>query len=126
MDYMAPIALFDQPLVFSLAATGASIGVHAEGIGQWDDARPALTLDPSLYVGGDLTLRMVFNAVPFTVQIGAAARIDISAPAGLIAGPQFGIYLGVAQGGWAGGIGGVRIEGVRIGGVPPIPVRGSR
>lgn len=121
IDYIAPIALFDQPLVFSLATTGASIGVHAEGIGQWDNSQPALTLDPSLYVGGDLTLHMVFNAVPFTVLIGAAARIDTSAPGGIAAGPQFGIYLGVAQGGFAGGI-----EGARIGDAPSIPVRSSR
>jgi hypothetical protein len=112
---MAPIALFDQPLVFSLAATGASIGVHAEGLGLWDNARPALTLDPSLYVGGDLTLHMVFNAVPFTVVMGAAARIDTSAPGGIAAGPQMGIYLAVSQGGFSGG----------MKSVPAIPVRPS-
>jgi hypothetical protein len=95
IDYLAPIALFDQPLVFSLAATGAAIGVHVEGIGRWDDARASFSLDPYLYVGGDFTLRMAFNAVPFVLVLGGAVRIDPSAPGSFDAGRDIGLILSI-------------------------------
>jgi len=97
IDYLASMALFDQPLIFSFAATGAAFGVHAEGIGQWDDARPVLRIDPSLYVGADLTIHMAFNAVPFALVIGVAARIDTSAPRSFDAAQDLGIYLSLGQ-----------------------------
>jgi len=115
VDYVAAIALLDQPLIFSFAATGAAIGVHAEGIGLWDNARPVLSLDPSLYVGGDFTLHMAFNAVPFAFVIGVAARIDTSAPGSFDAGRDLGVYLSVAQ----------ESAAVGLEGAPSIPVRVS-
>lgn len=116
IDYVAAIALFDQPLIFSFAATGAAIGVHAEGIGLWDDARRMLSLDPSLYVGGDFTLHMAFNAVPFVFVIGVAARIDTSAPGSFDAAKDLGLYLSIGQEGAAGG----------LKDAPSLPVRASR
>jgi hypothetical protein len=116
IDYLAAIALFDQPLVFSLAATGAAIGVHAEGIGRWDDTRAAFSLDPFLYVGGDFTLHMAFNAVPFVLVVGAAARIDPSAPGSFDVGRDVGLILSIGQS----GLGGGQEK------IPSIPVRGSR
>jgi hypothetical protein len=104
IDYIASLALFDQPLFFSVAATGAALGVHAEGIGQWDDARLSLTIDPALYVGGDLTLHMAFNAVPFSLTIGVAARIDTSASRAFDPGQDLGVYLFLGQQGAAGGL----------------------
>jgi hypothetical protein len=115
VDYVAAIALLDQPLIFSFAATGAAIGVHAEGIGLWDNARPVLSLDPSVYVGGDFTLHMAFNAVPFAFVIGVAARIDTSAPGSFDAGRDLGVYLSVAQ----------ESAAVGLEGAPSIPVRVS-
>ncbi len=116
VDYVAAIALFDQPLIFSLAATGAAIGVHAEGIGLWDDARPGFRIDPSVYVGGDFTLHMAFNAVPFVFLIGVAARIDTSAPGSFNAGRDLGVYLSVGQEG--------TVSGLEK--APPVPIRVSR
>ncbi len=104
IDYIASIALFDQPLLFSVAATGAALGVHAEGIGQWDDARPSLSIDPALYVGGDLTIHMAFNAVPFALTIGVAARIHTSASRAFDSGQDLGVYLSLGQEGSAGGL----------------------
>ena len=104
IDYIASLALFDQPLFFSLAATGAALGVHAEGIGQWDDARPSPTIDPAFYVGGDLTIHLAFNAVPFALTIGVAARIDTSAPRAFDPGQDLGVYLVLGQEGSAGGL----------------------
>jgi hypothetical protein len=122
IDYRAPIALLDQPLLFSFAATGASIGVHAEGIALWDNSQVALSLDPSVYTGGDFTLHMVFNAVPFVLVIGAAVRIDTSNPGSFDAGRDLGVYLSIGQAGDGSGLGGS--SGLVNG--PPVPVRGSR
>ena len=96
IDYLVPIALLDQPLLFSLAARGAAFGVHVEGIGRWDNAA-AISLDPSLYVGGDVSLLMAFNAVPFAVVLGVAARIDTAAPGSFDPGRDLGIYLTIGQ-----------------------------
>ena len=115
IDYRAAIALFDQPLVFSFAATGAEMGVHAEGIARWDDRNPALTLDPGLYAGADFTLHMIFDAVPFLVTVGAAVRISTSAPGSFDAGRDLGLYFSIAQSSAAGGVN-----------VPAIPVHSSR
>jgi hypothetical protein len=104
IDLITSLALFDQPLFFGVAATGAALGVHAEGIGQWDDMRPSLMIAPALYVGGDLTFHMAFNAVPFALTIGAAARIDTSASRVFVPGQDLGVYLFLGQGAGTGGL----------------------
>ncbi len=104
IDYAVPIALFDQPLVFSLAATGARFAVHAEGIARWDSSFQA-GVDPSLYVGGDFAFRMVFNAIPFDALVGLAARIDTSAPSSFDPATDLGIYLSIGSVGLSGGLG---------------------
>lgn len=103
VDYFIPIALLDQPLAFSFAATGAAVAVHAEGIGRWDNSFSTVGLDPALYVGGDLTLLLAFDAVPFAVVIGAAARIDTTAPGSFNPGRDLGVYLTIGSQGLAGG-----------------------
>ena len=103
IDYIAPIALFDQPLAFSFAATGAAFGLHAEGIGRWDNSLAAISVDPSLYVGGDFSLLMNFDAVPFLLVIGVAVRINTSAPAGFDPGRDLGIYVSLGPQSLAGG-----------------------
>jgi hypothetical protein len=118
VDYRAAIALFDQPLVFSFAATGAEMGLHAEGIARWDDRHPVFDLDPALYVGGDLTMHMVFDSVPFVITIGAAVRIDTSAPGSFDPGRDLGLYFSIVQSSAAGGD--------RNGGIPAVPVHSSR
>ena len=116
VDYLVPIALLDQPLFFSLAARGAALGLHAEGIGRWDNSAPVLSLDPSLYVGGDVSLLMAFNAVAFAVVLGVAARIDTTAPGSFDPGRDLRIYLSIGQ--QAGSTG----QGM----VPPAALRASR
>ena len=115
IDCRAAIALFDQPLVLSFAATGAEMGVHLEGIARWDDRNPAVSLDPCLYAGADFTMHMIFDAVPFLVTIGAALRIDTSAPGSFDAGQDMGLYFSISQAGGGGN-----------GSVPAVPVRSSR
>lgn len=103
IDYAIPIGLFDQPLVFSLAATGARIAVHAEGVARWSGGFQGFSVEPFLYTGGDLTFQMAFNAIPFAVQIGAAARISTSSPGSFDPASDIGIYLAIGSAGLAGG-----------------------
>ncbi len=116
IDYFMPIALLDQPLAFSFAATGAAAAVHVEGIGRWDNSFSGLSVDSSLYVGGDITLLMAFDAVPFAMLIGVAARIDTSAPGSFDPGRDIGVYLTFGSQGLAGG--------ARAGPTPPAVLRG--
>jgi hypothetical protein len=104
IDYAIPIALLDQPLVFSLAATGARLAVHAEGVAQWGDGFQGFSPEPFLYVGGDFTLQMAFNAIPFGVLAGVAARINTSAPGSFDPATDIGIYLSVGSAGLGGGV----------------------
>ncbi len=103
IDYAIPIGLFDQPLVFSLASTGARLAVHAEGITRWSGGFQSFSVQPFLYTGGDLTFQMVFNAIPFAVQLGAAARINTSSPDSFDPATDIGIYLAFGSAGLAGG-----------------------
>lgn len=105
VDYAIPIALFDQPLAFSLAATGARFAVHAEGIAQWGDAFQGFDIEPFLYVGGDFGLQMAFDAIPFAVMFGVAARINTSAPGSFDPATDIGVYLSFGSAGLAGGLG---------------------
>jgi hypothetical protein len=75
-----PIALLDQPLPFGLALTALGLSLHAEGIGQWDAATVRIGLDPSLYIGWDLTIQLAWNRYSLPLGIGVAARIDATNP----------------------------------------------
>ncbi|MGA2764520.1 MAG: hypothetical protein ABSG17_14270 [Spirochaetia bacterium] len=97
IDYAIPIALFDQPLAFSISSTGAGLALHVEGIGRWSAPFQDLSLDPSLYVGGDVTFQMVFNAIPFGALAGVAARINTRAPGTFQPGRDIGVYLGIGS-----------------------------
>ena len=104
IDYAIPVALLDRPLAFSLAATGLRLAFHAESVGQWGDGFQGFTMEPFLYVGGDFSLQMAFNAIPFAVLLGAAVRINTSAPGAFDPASDIGIYLSVGSTGLAGGI----------------------
>ncbi len=105
VDYAIPIALLDKPLAFSVAATGARVAVHAEGLAQWGDGFQGFAVEPFLYVGGDFTLQMAFDAIPFGVLIGVAARIDTSAASSFDPVNDIGVYLSIGSVGLAGGLG---------------------
>ncbi|HUI69827.1 MAG TPA: hypothetical protein VL354_04855 [Spirochaetia bacterium] len=104
IDYAIPIGLFDQPLPFSLAVTGMRIAVHAEGLAQWADGFQGFAVEPFMYVGGDMSFRMAFNAIPFVVVLGVTARITTSAPSSFDPARDIGIYLSVGTAGLAGGL----------------------
>jgi len=104
IDYAIPVALLDGPLAFSLAATGLRLAFHAEGVTQWGDGFQGFTAEPFLYVGADFSVQMVFNAIPFDILLGVAARINTSAPGTFDPANDLGVYVSVGSAGLAGGI----------------------
>jgi|GEM_PF-1912155 len=104
VDYAIPIGLWDQPIAFSLAATGASFAVHAESLANWGDELQGFSVQPFLYVGGDLTFQMAFNAIPFAVLVGVAGKINTSVPGSFDPGTDLGIYLTIGSAGLGGGL----------------------
>ena len=65
-------------------------------------------------MGGDLTIHMAFNAVPFALVVGAAVRIDTSAPGSFDAGRDLGVYLSLGQESAAGGLEGAPSNPLRV------------
>jgi hypothetical protein len=103
IDYAIPVALLDRPLEFSLAVTGLRLAFHAEGVTRWGDAFRGFTVEPFLYAGGDVSLQMAFNAIPFSIQLGAAVRIDSSAPGSFDPARDIGVYFSIGSAAMAGG-----------------------
>jgi hypothetical protein len=93
LDYLVPLALLDQPLPFGFALTGAGLAVHGEAQGQWGTLPGQTSLSPRLYVGGDITLRLVYGIYDIPLGIGLAARIDTRAPSSFDAGSDLRLYL---------------------------------
>jgi hypothetical protein len=93
LDYLIPIALLDQPLPFGFALTGAALAVHGEALGQWGPAPGQTSLSSVLYVGGDMTLHLVYGIYSIPLGIGLAARIDTHAPASFDAGTDLRLYV---------------------------------
>jgi hypothetical protein len=91
LDYLVPVALLDQPLPFGFALTGVALAVHGEALGQWGSS--AARLSPSLFAGGDLTLRLAYGIYSFPLGIGCAARIDTRSPSAFDAGRDLRFYL---------------------------------
>jgi hypothetical protein len=75
LDYLVPLALLDQPLPFGFALTGAALALHAEGMGQWGIVPAQASAASKLFVGGDITLQIVYGMYAFPLGIGIAARI---------------------------------------------------
>ena len=93
IDYLVPVALLDQPLFLGLAITALGLGLHAEGIGQWDIAPLRGGASPVVYVGGDLTVNLVYGAFSLPIGLGCAARIDVTAPNGFDAQNDLRLYV---------------------------------
>jgi hypothetical protein len=56
--------------------TGIGCSVHAERIVDFALVKPSLDLLPAWYVGGDVTVRIVFNSYSLPVSAGLAAALD--------------------------------------------------
>jgi hypothetical protein len=80
LDYLIPLALLDQPLLLGFAVTGVGLGVHAEGMGQWGATSGQTSVASKLFVGGDITFRLVYGLYTVPVGFGLAARIDTASP----------------------------------------------
>jgi hypothetical protein len=91
IDYVAPIALLDQPLLLGFALTGAGISLHAESLA--DFSASAFTALPVVFLGGDITLRFAFNGYGFPVGIGIAAALDTANPSSFAPAANLRVYL---------------------------------
>ena len=80
LDYLAPIALLDQPLLFGWALTGAALGIHAEGIFDFGLAPAAFSPAPLVFLGGEVTVRLACGGLSIPLGIGLAAAVSTSAP----------------------------------------------
>jgi hypothetical protein len=79
VDYLAPIALLDIPLVLGLGLTGIGVGVHAEWGGEIS-AAPAFIPDTSVYVGAEIALQLTAGIQQFPAGAGLAFRLDAARP----------------------------------------------
>jgi hypothetical protein len=93
LDYLAPIALLDQPLLFGLALLGLGAGLHAEHVSGWGAAPAAFLPGTAFYAGAELTLVLGYAGQSLPVGIGVAARIDAAAPASFDAARDLRPYL---------------------------------
>ena len=97
VDYAIPIGSFGPALAFSLASTGASFPVTWRVWPTGVTISRDLSLHPFLYVGGDLTFQMVFNAIPFGHWLVWLARSIHSAPGTFDPDRESGIYLTIGS-----------------------------
>jgi hypothetical protein len=120
IDYMAPIALLDQPLFLGFALTGAGVSVHAEALADFGGTAGTFTVSPVLYIGGDLTLRFVFNTFSFPVGIGVAAALDTASPSSFAPSTDLRVYLFTGFDSFGGSTAAptARAEGAALSGVP--------
>lgn len=75
LDYLAPIALLDAPLVLGLGLTGLGIGAHVEWAGEFGVAPGFLRPDAELFVGLEALVQLTAGIRPFPAGAGLAARI---------------------------------------------------
>lgn len=73
VDYLAPIALLDTPLVYSLGLIGIGCGFHVEAAADWASA---FVPDQDIYTGVELVLNVSAGEEAFPVGIGLSFRFD--------------------------------------------------
>ncbi|MBN1409932.1 MAG: hypothetical protein JW969_03750 [Spirochaetales bacterium] len=83
IDYLIPIALLDQPLLFGLALTKLSCGLHVEYAFEWQPTASVFLPDRLIYTGFELQTELLYGYAtePINVLIGVSARIDSQTPA---------------------------------------------
>ena len=114
VDWFAPV-LLDQPLVLGFAVTALGIGLHAEGLADFDPSTAfggsgaaRVSVVPAVFAGLELTARFVYGIAEFPAGLGLAARIGTSAPFSFDPSRDLGLYLfagfdGFSAGSRAGG-----------------------
>jgi hypothetical protein len=75
LDLLAPIGVFDQPLLFGLALLGMSTGLHVEAAADWD-FDPAGFQVPWISAGAEVTFQVGAINQDLPIGVGLAARFD--------------------------------------------------
>jgi hypothetical protein len=75
LDYLAPVALLDVPVVLGLGLTGLGIGAHVEWAGGFGVVPGFLRPDAELFVGLEALFQFTAGIQPFPAGVGLAARI---------------------------------------------------
>jgi hypothetical protein len=75
LDLLAPVGLFDQPLLFGLALLGMSAGIHVEAAVDWD-FDPAAFQVPWISAGAEVTFQVGASNQDLPIGVGLAARFD--------------------------------------------------
>jgi hypothetical protein len=75
LDLLAPIGLFDQPLILGIALLGVSAGAHVEAAADWGFG-PAEFQVPWIYAGAEVVFQLGASSISLPVGVGIAARFD--------------------------------------------------
>jgi hypothetical protein len=75
LDLLAPIGLFDQPLILGIALLGMSAGAHVEASADWGFG-PAAFQVPWIYAGAEVVFQLGASSVNLPVGVGISARFD--------------------------------------------------
>jgi hypothetical protein len=75
LDLLAPIGLFDQPLILGIALLGLSAGAHVEAAADWGFG-PAAFQIPWICAGAEVAFQLGASSISLPVGVGIAARFD--------------------------------------------------
>jgi hypothetical protein len=76
LDYQAPIALLDAPLVYSFGLVAIGTGIHVEAAADWSPTPAAIIFDNDIYAGADLLLVLSTGEATLPVLLGVSVRFD--------------------------------------------------
>jgi WD40-like Beta Propeller Repeat len=95
VDYLAPIALLDQPLLLGWALTAAAVGLHVEGIADFSLPSWTVSFLPVAYAGVDVTLQFTYGSYSVPLGIGVAAAVSTANPSAFDPSRDLGLSLSV-------------------------------
>ena len=93
LDYLVPIALLDQPLILGWALTAAGVGLHVEGIADFDISSAAVAISPQVFAGVELTLRFAYGSYAVPLGMGLAAAVSTACPSSFDPARDLGFYI---------------------------------
>jgi hypothetical protein len=93
LDYLVPLALLDQPLVLGWALTAVGVGLHVEGIADFDLATSTFAISPVAYAGFELTLRFAYGSYSVPLGIGLAAAVSAATLSSFDPASDLGLYI---------------------------------
>jgi hypothetical protein len=76
VDWLVPLGLLDVPLPFGWGLTGAGLGVHVEGTGEYDTRTGWFAIRPVIFLGADVSVRLAYEETSFPVGMGIAAALN--------------------------------------------------